>query len=70
MIDNSWGLALQTGVDFEVAKDWKLGVDVRWANIQPKARVNLGTSVLDVGKVKIDPIIYGVSIGRRFNIGG
>jgi outer membrane protein len=58
----SVGPALQIGGDFALGKDWVLGVDLRWAKI--------GTDVtiggVDVGKLDLDPLVYGVTIGRRF----
>jgi outer membrane protein len=64
-LDSSLGVAAQAGVDFALGKDWLLGLDVRWADINSKASVNLGTSVLNVGTVQIDPMIYGITIGHR-----
>jgi outer membrane protein len=63
-VDNSFGPAVQAGGDFAIGKDWLLGVDVRYIRIKAKAAVN-GASI---GDVKVDPLVYGVSIGRRFSL--
>ena len=61
-LSNSFGPAVQAGGDFSFAKDWVLGVDLRWAKIKTEAKVN-GNSI---GDVKIDPLVYGITIGKRF----
>ncbi len=63
-LGNSFGAAVQAGADFAIAKDWVLGVDLRWMDIDTTARVN-GSSI---GSVAIDPLVYGVSIGKRFSL--
>ena len=61
-LDDSYGLAAQVGVDFDLSDVWLLNVDVRWFDIDADASVD-GTSI---GTVEIDPYAFGVSIGRRF----
>jgi outer membrane protein len=63
-LDNSFGVAFQAGGDIALGNDWVLGIDVRWINIKTEAKVN-GTSI---GDVKIDPLVYGISIGRRVSL--
>jgi outer membrane protein len=63
-VENSFGPAVQAGGDFALGKDWLLGIDVRYIWIKAKASVN-GASI---GDVKVDPLVYGVSIGRRFSL--
>jgi len=59
---SSVGAALQAGVDFKVAKQCYINLDVKYVQIQ--SDVKLGAS--KVTKVKIDPLLYGVGIGYRF----
>ncbi len=56
-LGNSWGLATHAGVDFKLADNRALRVDVRWIDIDTAARVN-GAGV---GTVKIDPLVYGIA---------
>ena len=45
-LDDSWGLAAQVGMDFDVAPNWFLNVDVRYIDIDTKAKldgVSIGT---------------------------
>ncbi|KAF1046320.1 OmpW/AlkL family protein [Xylophilus sp.] len=59
---NSWGPALQVGVDVPVAKNIYLNFDVK--------KVYLKTDVfaagVKAGTFKVDPVLVGVGIGYRF----
>lgn len=61
---NSYGLALQAGVDFKLDKNWSLNLDVKKVQI----RSDLSSDALGgkVGTVKIDPWLVGVGVGYRF----
>ncbi|WP_109124681.1 OmpW family outer membrane protein [Dyella sp. C11] len=61
-IANSWGGAVRVGFDLKITEQWFTTVDVRWANIESDVKVN-GDKV---GKAKIDPVVFGASIGYRF----
>ena len=61
---NSWGGALQAGVDYALDKKWSLNLDVK--KIWIKTNVNNGTTGAFVSDLKIDPIIVGVGVGYRF----
>ena len=61
-LSNTWGFAAQGGVDWKFAPAWVAGVDLRYIQIEPDASVG-GTPI---GKVKIDPLAYGVNLGYRF----
>ena len=63
-LDNSFGLAAQLGGDIALANDWLLGIDVRYMKIKTEAKVN-GASI---GDVNIDPLVYGVMIGKRLSL--
>ncbi|WP_329742223.1 OmpW/AlkL family protein [Dyella sp. A6] len=61
-IDNSWGAAAHAGVDVQLAPRWLFTADIRWISISGDVHVN-GTRV---GNAKVDPWVYGVSVGYRF----
>jgi len=61
-LDDSWGLALHAGLDFDISERAAVRTDVRWINIETD--VNVGGT--DIGKVTIDPIIWGVSYIMKF----
>ncbi len=67
-MDDSWGFAVQAGVDVALNDDWFVNLDVKYLDIDTTARFK-GTSV-GAGKAKVnvnvDPVVWGIGIGRRF----
>ncbi len=59
---NSFGLALQAGVDYEISKNMYLNLDVKKVQI----RADVKSSGTKVGEFKVDPLLVGVGIGWRF----
>ena len=59
---NSWGGALQVGVDIPLNKQWSLNFDVK------KLYINTDVSVggAKAGNFKINPVLVGVGVGYRF----
>lgn len=59
---NSFGLALQAGVDYALDKNWSLNLDIK--------KVQIGTNVYlngaDLGEFKINPLLVGVGVGYKF----
>ncbi|HDY85909.1 hypothetical protein LCGC14_0883120 [marine sediment metagenome] len=65
-LDSSWGLAAQAGVDVAINEDWFVNFDVKYIDIDTTAhfkRTAAGTAKIDAD---IDPIVWGIGIGRRF----
>jgi outer membrane protein len=58
---DSWGPALQAGLDFDLGQRWFINIDARWFDIDTAARLN-GASL---GTIEIDPYAVGMTIGRR-----
>ncbi len=61
--DNSFGAALQAGVDVPLSGNWYANLDVKKVFIDTTAKFNGGTVRADVN---IDPWIVGVGIGYKF----
>ncbi|RDI99128.1 hypothetical protein DVT68_11665 [Dyella solisilvae] len=61
-IANSWGVAAHAGLDVKLSPKWIFTADLRWVDIESDVKVN-GAKV---GTAKIDPLVYGVSLGYRF----
>jgi outer membrane protein len=61
---SSTGLAAQAGVDFNVAPNWYINLDVKY--VQIKSDVKVAATGAKVTTVKVDPMLYGVGIGYRF----
>lgn len=60
--NNSFGLALQAGVDFKLDKNWSLNLDIK--KVQIRSDVTAGGAYLS--RVKVDPLLVGVGVGYRF----
>ena len=61
-LGDSWGLAGQIGFDVLFNDDWFFNLDVRYIDIDTKARLD----GMSIGKVEVDPWIFGGHIGYRF----
>jgi len=64
-LENSFGFALQAGVDFDVSDRVFLNLDLKYIDIDTKAKLTTGPLVNRV-KVSLDPIVVGVGVGMRF----
>lgn len=59
---NSWGPALQVGVDIPLSKGLYLNFDVKKVYI----RTDVSLNGKNVGEFKVDPLLVGVGLGWRF----
>jgi len=59
---NSFGPALQVGMDIGIDDNWFFNVDVKKIWI----RTDASLAGADLGRLKVDPWIVGVGVGRRF----
>ena len=60
----SFGLAAQVGLDYALTRNWSLNVDVKY--VQMNTDVTLTGTGAKVGKVNLDPMLYGIGVGYRF----
>ncbi|MQA23218.1 OmpW/AlkL family protein [Rugamonas rivuli] len=59
---DSFGLALQAGVDYAIDKKWSVNFDVKKVQI----RSDVFIAGAKVSRVKVDPLMVGVGVGYRF----
>ena len=59
---NSFGLALQAGMDFALDKKLSLNVDIKKVQI----RTDLSAGGTNLGTIKVDPVLFGVGVGYKF----
>jgi len=59
---NSFGLAVQAGMDFEVSPNLYLNLDVKKVQI----RTDVSSAGTKVGEFRVDPWLIGIGIGKRF----
>jgi outer membrane protein len=60
---NSFGLALQAGVDYVIDGKWSVNLDVK--KVQIRTDLKSGAAG-NLGKIKIDPLLIGVGVGYKF----
>ncbi|MEL0436001.1 OmpW/AlkL family protein [Phycobacter sp. K97] len=61
-LDDSWGLAINAGADWQVSDNGALRFNVRYMDIDSEAFLN-GASI---GTAEIDPVVIGVAYVHRF----
>jgi outer membrane protein len=64
-LDDSFGWAVQAGVDIGIDENWFANVDVKYIDIDVDAKITTG-GVTRKTDVAIDPVIVGVGVGYRF----
>lgn len=64
-LDDSFGYAVQAGVDVDIGPRVFLNFDIKYIDIDTKAKLTTGNLVNRV-KVSLDPIVAGVGVGMRF----
>ena len=65
-LDDSWGLALQAGFDYELNNSWSLNTSVRWIDIDTTATIEFDDGRKIKSDVEIDPWVYTVSLAYKF----
>lgn len=64
-LSDSFGWAIAAGLDYELTDSVFLNLDVKYIDIDTTVRLNTGGAINRV-KLSIDPIVFGVGIGKRF----
>lgn len=64
-LDDSFGFALQAGVDIDIDDRFFANIDVKYVDMDTTARLTTGAAVNRV-RVDVNPLIFGIGIGTRF----
>lgn len=64
-LGNSWGLAAQVGLDYQINKNWLVNASVWYAQISTDVDFKLGGDAVTI-ETDIDPWVYMVSVGYTF----
>jgi outer membrane protein len=66
-LDDSFGLALEAGVDIDINKDMYFNASLWWMDIDTEAEITAGGApVVPKFDVEIDPWVLSVGVGWRF----
>jgi len=61
-LDDSWGVAVHAGVDYEISDNGAMRFDLRWMDISSDVSLNGA----NIGTADINPLVVGVSYVHRF----
>lgn len=64
-LENSWGVAAQVGLDYQVNKNWLVNASVWYADISTDVKFNSAVGPVSI-ETDIDPWVYMVSVGYVF----
>lgn len=64
-LDDSFGVAFQAGVDFDINDRFFLNADIKYIDIDTTATLNTG-GLINTVDVDLDPIVAGIGVGMRF----
>jgi|AntAceMinimDraft_11_1070367.scaffolds.fasta_scaffold00188_19 outer membrane protein len=65
-LDDSWGVALQAGADYNISGNWWLNASVRWIQIGTSADVTFDDGTQISTDIDIDPFVYSIMLGYHF----
>ncbi|WP_047537160.1 OmpW/AlkL family protein [Methylotenera versatilis] len=63
---DSWGYALQAGLDVNLKDGWLINADVKYVTIDTDVKANIGGSWTKIDSLDINPWVIGVGIGKKF----
>ncbi len=67
---DSWGYAIQAGIDINLEDNWLINFDVKYLDIDTDVELKgaaTGNVWRKVDSLDIDPWVFGIGIGKRFN---
>ena len=59
---HSWGTAWQAGFDIPIDRNWSINFDLKKVYI----RTDVYSDGVSLGRLRVDPLLYGVGIGYRY----
>lgn len=65
-LNDSFGLAVQIGLDYMVDTNWFVNGSIRYIDIDTEANFNLNGAQGSIDSIEIDPWVYTLSVGYRF----
>ncbi|MGD8162610.1 outer membrane protein OmpW [Pantoea sp. FN0307] len=64
-VKNSWGMAGQVGLDYEIDQDWMLNMSVWYMDIDTEVKFKAGGQQQNID-TRIDPWVFFFGVGYRF----
>lgn len=63
---DSWGYALQAGVDINLKDGWLVNADIKYVNIETDVELKHTGIWKKIDSLDINPWVFGVGIGKKF----
>jgi outer membrane protein len=63
---DSWGWALQAGVDVNLKDGWLINADVKYVTINTDVKLKNGGAWTKIDDLDIDPWVIGFGVGKKF----
>lgn len=63
---DSWGWALQAGVDINLKDGWLINADVKYITLDTDVKLKTGGSWTKIDDLDINPWVFGIGIGKKF----
>ncbi len=66
-VDNdSWGYALQAGVDVNLKDGWLINADIKYVAIDTTVKLKQTSGWTKIDSLDINPWVFGIGIGKKF----
>lgn len=68
-LNDSWGLALQAGMDVDITEEWFVNATVMWVDINTDAKISGAGGAfgpLEIKDIELDPLVFMVQVGTTF----
>lgn len=65
-VSDSWGLALQVGMNYHIDDTWLISASYATAQVANNIEIQTGSGATQYGKYKFNPSIWMLTVGRKF----
>ena len=63
---DSWGYALQAGVDVNLKDGWLINADIKYITLDTDVKLKLASGWTKIDSLDINPWVFGIGIGKKF----
>ena len=65
-LDDSFGLSVQIGADYQLDEKWSLNASIRYIDINTEATFDVAGNSIGKANIDIDPMVYSLMLGYKF----
>lgn len=63
---DSWGYALQAGVDINLKDGWLINADVKYIDLDTDVKLRTASGWTKIDSLDINPWVFGIGVGKKF----